>query len=252
MTTTSMIASTLAISRRSALRYLRTPQLIVSATLQMSLFFLVYRYMFGGAMRPVGQTYVDFLVPGFVTTGVLFSGIGAAVATAEDAHDGFLDRLRSLPIPRSAVLLARALTDTAILVGAAATTVGIAFAVGFRVHGSVTDAVAAFALVVLFGFCFEWLFVLLGLVAGDGQAAQAMGMIVFPFAFLSSAYVPVETMPGWLQVFAKHQPLTAMVDAVRGLAAGHANAHAAGLAMVWAFGILAVTFPTAVARYRRS
>jgi ABC-2 type transport system permease protein len=257
--TTGLLSSTLAITRRAALRYLRTPQLIVMATLQMSLFFLIYRYMFGGAIRSVGVPYVDYLVPGFIATGVLFSGIGAAVATAEDLEQGFVDRLRSLPIPRSAVLTARAIADTAILTLSAAVTVAIAFAVGFRLHGNILDGLAAFGLVVVFGFAFEWLFLTLGLFAGSGQAAQGMGMIVFPLAFISSAYIPVSTMPGWLQVFAKHQPLTDMVDAVRALTLGphaetllgHQPSYYVARALVWAGAILAVAVPLAIARYRR-
>src|ERR1051326_4478198 len=110
-----LVTSTLTITRRAPLRYVRTPQLIVMATVQMSLFFLIYRYMFGGAIRAGSIPYVDYLVPGFIATGVLFSGIGAAVATAKDLEHGFVDRLRSLPIPRSSVLAARAIADTAIL-----------------------------------------------------------------------------------------------------------------------------------------
>jgi ABC-2 type transport system permease protein len=229
------------------------------ATLQMSLFFLIYRYLFGGAIRSVDIPYVDFLVPGFIATGVLFSGIGAAVATAEDLQEGFIDRLRSLPIPRSSVLAARVIADTAILALAAAVTVAIAFAVGFRLHSTALDGFAAFGLVVVFGFAFEWLFVAMGLFAGTGQAAQGMGMIVFPFAFISSAYVPVSTMPSWLQVFASYQPLTYMVDAVRALTLGpDAQAllgHPAGYfvirALLWALVIFTLTLPLAVAKYRR-
>jgi ABC transporter DrrB family efflux protein len=237
----------------------RTPQLIVMATIQMSMFFLIYRYMFGGAIRSVGVPYVDYLVPGFIGTGVLFSGIGAAVATADDLQQGFIDRLRSLPIPRSSVLVARAVADTAILTLASAITVGIAFAVGFRLHGPAIDGIAAFGLVVVFGFAFEWLFVTLGLFAGNAQAAQGMGMIVFPFAFISSAYIPVSTMPGWLQVFAKHQPLTPMVDSVRALTLGpqarhllgHATSYFVAHALIWTAAIIAVSLPLAVAKYRR-
>ena len=116
--TTRLLPSVLIVARRAALRFIRTPQLIVLATIQMSLFFLIYRYMFGGAIRSVGIPYVDFLVPGFITTGVLFTGIGTAVAMAEDLEQGFVDRLRSLPIPRSSVLAARAIADTAILTSA--------------------------------------------------------------------------------------------------------------------------------------
>src|SRR6266536_377959 len=246
-----LTTSTLTITRRTALRYLRTPQLIVLATVQMSLFFLIYRYMFGGAIRSVGVPYVDYLVPGFVATGVLFSGIGAAVAMAEDLEHGLVDRLRSLPIPRSAVLAARAIADTAILTLAAAVTVAIAFAVGFRLRGTAVDGLAACGLVIAFGFAFEWVFITLGLFAGNGQAAQGMGMIVFPFAFISSAYIPVSSMPGWLQVFARHQPATAMVDAVRALTLGQPASAAVARALLWALGIVLVSAPLAVAKYRR-
>jgi ABC transporter DrrB family efflux protein len=254
-----LVQSTATVTRRALLRYVRTPQLIVMATIQMSMFFLIYRYLFGGAIKSVGLPYVDYLVPGFIATGVLFSGIGAAVATAEDLHQGLIDRLRSLPIPRSSVLAARAIADTAILTLASAMTVGIAFAVGFRLHGSALDGLAAFGLVIAFGFAFEWLFVTMGLFAGNAQAAQGMGMIVFPFAFISSAYVPVASMPSWLRVFASHQPLTYMVDAVRALTIGPGAqallGHPAGYfvvrAAIWSVAILAVSLPLAVAKYRR-
>src|SRR3954454_677367 len=255
----SFASSTVAITRRAALRYLRTPQLIVMATVQMSLFFLIYRYMFGGAIRAGNLPYVDFLVTGIVATGVLFSGIGAAVATAEDLEQGFIDRLRSLPIARGAFLTARALADTAILILSSVVTVAIAFAVGFRLEGSMRGALAAFGLVVVYGFALEWAFITIGLFAGSGQAAQGMGMIVFPFAFISSAYVPVASMPGWLQVFANNQPLTSMVDSVRALTLGsraevligHPASFYLVRALVWTVAILAVGTPAAIAKYRR-
>jgi ABC-2 type transport system permease protein len=256
---TGLAKSTLTVTRRALLRYVRTPQLIVMAMVQMSLFFLIYRYMFGGAIRSVGVPYVDYLVPGFITTGVLFTGIGTATAMAEDLEQGFIDRLRSLPIPRAAVLAARALADTAIFAGSAAFTAAVAFAVGFTLHGSALDGLAAFGLVVLFGFAFEWLFITMGLFAGNAQAAQGMGMIVFPFAFISSAYIPVSTMPDWLQVFARHQPLTYMVDAVRSLTLGphaqallgHPSSYFVTRALIWTAAILAVALPLAITKYRR-
>jgi ABC-2 type transport system permease protein len=254
-----LVSSTLTITRRAVLRYLRTPQLLVMATAQMSLFFLIYRFMFSGAMRSVGVPYVDYLAPGFIATGVLFSGIGAAVAVADDLQQGFVDRLRSLPIPRSSVLAARAIADTGILALAAAITTAIAFAVGFRLHGSPADGLAAFGLVIVFGFAFEWVFIALGLIAGNAQAAQGMGMIVFPFAFISSAYIPVHTMPGWLQAFADRQPLTPMVDTVRALTLGprapailgHSAGHYLAASLLWTAAVLAAAVPFAVARYRR-
>ena len=256
---TGLARSTSTVTRRALLRYLRTPQLIVLATVQMSLFFLIYRYMFGGAIHIDGMSYVDYLVPGFIATGVLFMGIGTATAMADDLEQGFVDRLRSLPIPRSSVLIARATADTAILAWSTAFTAAVAFAVGFRLHGSAVDGLAAFGLVVLFGFAFEWVFVTLGLFAGNAQAAQGMGMIVFPFAFISSAYVPVSSMPSWLRVFAEHQPLTYMVDAVRALTLGpqaqallgHPSSYYVSRSLVWALAIVVVSLPVAVWKYRR-
>ena len=256
---TGLVRSTATVTRRALLRYVRTPQLIVLATLQMALFFLIYRYMFGGAIHVAGMSYVDYLVPGFVATGVLFIGIGTATAMADDVSDGFVDRLRSLPIPRSSVLAARVTADTAILAFSTAVTVAIAYAVGFRLHGSALDGLAAFGLVVLFGFAFEWAFITMGLFAGNAQAAQGMGMIVFPFALISSAYVPVSSMPDWLRVFAEHQPLTYMVDAVRSLTLGpdaqallgHPASYFVSRALLWTLAIVAVFLPVAIAKYRR-
>jgi ABC-2 type transport system permease protein len=255
----SLWTSTLGIAKRSMLKFLRTPQLVVLGTIQGAMFLLIFRYVFGGAIGAGGLSYVDFLVPGFITTGVLFAGMGAAAGVAEDLEQGFVDRLRSLPIPRSAVLAGRALADTGMQIWGLAITTAIGFAVGFRIHGSVLDAVAAFGLLILLGFAFEWLFITLGMFAGSAQAAQGLALLVFPLTFVSSAYVPVETMPGWLQAFAEHQPLTVMVDAVRALTQGPAAelqlGHSAGYyvirSLVWAAAIVAVFAPIAVARFRR-
>jgi ABC transporter DrrB family efflux protein len=242
------------------MRFLRTPQLLVLGTIQGAMFLLIFRYVFGGAIRLPGIAYVDFLVPGFITTGVLFTGMGAATAVAEDLEQGFVDRLRSLPIPRSSFLTGRALGDTAMQIWTLAVTIIIGFAVGFRIHGSAADGLAAFGLLVGFGFAFEWVFITLGLVAGNAQAAQGMALLVFPLTFVSSAYVPVESMPGWLQAFAEHQPVTYMVDAVRALTLGplaepllgHPTSYFVIRSLLWTVAILAIFVPTAVARFRRS
>jgi ABC-2 type transport system permease protein len=255
----SLWTSTIGIAKRSVLKFLRTPQLVILGTIQGAMFLLIFRYVFGGAIGAGGLSYVDFLVPGFITTGVLFAGMGAAAGVAEDLEQGFVDRLRSLPIPRSAVLAGRALADTGMHLWGLIITTAIGFAVGFRIHGSVLDAVAAFGLLILLGFAFEWLFITLGMFAGSAQAAQGLALMVFPLTFVSSAYVPVETMPGWLQAFAEHQPLTVMVDAVRALTQGPAAelqlGHSAGYyvirSLVWAAAIVAVFAPIAVARFRR-
>ena len=255
----SLTRSTLVIARRTLLRHVRTPQLIVVGIVQMLMFFFMYRYLFGGAIHIPGMSYVDFMAPGFIATASLYTGVGTAVAIAEDQNEGFIDRLRSLPMPRSAVLLGRAAADTILITGYALFGVGLAFALGFRLHGSALSALAALVGVVVFAFAFEWLFVMMGLFASNGQAAQGMGMIVYPFIFISSAYVPVATMPGWLQTFANHQPLTYMVDAVRSLTLGshsqallgHQDSHYFLAALLSALLIVAIAMPLAVARYRR-
>jgi ABC-2 type transport system permease protein len=259
--TTRLGPSTLQIAQRSLLRYMRTPQLIVLGTIQGAMFLLIFRYVFGGAI-PIkgGIPYVDFLVPGFITTGVLFTGMNAATGAAEDLQQGFVDRLRSLPVPRLSFLTGRAIADTAWNAWGLIVATAIGFAVGFRIHGPVQDSLAAFGLCVVFGFAFEWLFILLGLMAGTPQAAQGMALLVFPFTFVSSAYIPVSSMPGWMQAFAAHQPVTYMVDAVRSLSQGHAAevliGHSTGYlvtgSLLWALGFVVVFAPLAGLKYSRS
>jgi ABC transporter DrrB family efflux protein len=257
--TTGPVASVLPIAKRALLKFLRTPQLIVLGTAQGAMFLLIFRYVFGGAIGGSGMSYVNFLVPGFIATTALFTGMGAAAAVAEDLQFGFVDRLRSLPIPRYSVLAGRALADSVLLIWSLAVTTAIGFAVGFRLHGSLDGALGAFGLCVVFGFAFEWVFIALGMIAGNAQAAQGIGFMVFPLTFVSSAYVPTSTMPGWMRGFADHQPVTYMVDAVRVLAEGPAAQRALGhpasyfvvWGLLWALAIVVVFAPLAVARFRR-
>jgi ABC-2 type transport system permease protein len=240
---------------------LRTPQLIIAGTLQGLMFLIIFRYVFGGAISQTGaMSYVDFVVPGFVTTTVLFGGMGSAIAIAEDLHEGLIDRLRSLPAPSLAIVCDRVLGDMALTTWSLAVTTAIGFAVGFRLHNGVGQALLAFALCVVFGFALSWMFVVLGFVAGSPQAAQSTAFLVFPFTFVSSAFVPVSTMPTWMQGFAAHQPATEMVNAVRILTEGNAARAALGhslgsylpWAMVWALIIVLVCAPFAMVRLRKS
>src|SRR5262249_2195176 len=155
----------------------------------------------------------NFLVPGFVVTTVLFVGAGAAAGVAEDVEQGFVDRLRSLPISRLSAVAGRALADTTTLVWALAVTTAIGFAVGFRLDAPASAAAAAFAMAVLFGFAFAWVFICIGLFAGNAQAAQGMSLLVFPLTFVSSAYVPVASMPSWMRGIANNQPISVMTNA---------------------------------------
>ena len=257
---TSMSTGTLQVTKRGLLRYFRTPQLVVLGTIQGALFLLIFRYVFGGAMSVPGTSYVNFLVPGFVTTGVLFTGQGAATAVAEDLQQGFVDRLRSLPVPRACFLAGRAIADTVWTTWGLVVAIAVGLGVGFRPDGSAAGDLAALGLCVVFGFAFEWVFLVVGLLAGTPQAAQGLAFLIFPLTFVSSAYVPVGSMPGWLQAFAEHQPVTYMVDAVRALTLGPASAEQLGhsaayftaWALVWAAGTVLVFAPLAVYKYRRS
>jgi ABC transporter DrrB family efflux protein len=250
-----------AIALRTLKKFVRSPQLIVAGTAQGALFLLIFRYVFGGAVGGTGAlSYVDFLVPGFVMTSVLFQGMGAAAGIAEDLQGGLVDRLRSLPISLGSIISGRIAADTTMVTWGLAVTTGIGFLVGFRVHDGFLPALAAFGLCVLFGMAFCWLFVALGLMAGSPQAAQGLSFMVFPLTFVSSAYVPVRTMPGWMQAFAAHQPITVMSNAVRILSEGHGAQIIIGqslrtevlTSLAWTVGLIAVFAPLAVSRLRRS
>jgi ABC-2 type transport system permease protein len=255
----------LAASRQVAVRTLkkftRTPALIVAGTAQGVLFLLIFRYVFGGAVAHTGAlNYVDFLVPGFVVTGVLFQGMGAASGVAEDMESGLFDRLRSLPIRVLSIITGRVGADTALVAWGVIVMTVVGFAVGFRISGTAAQAIAALGLTILYGFAFVWLFIALGLVAGNAQAAQGLAFLVFPLSFVSSAYVPIATMPSWMQTFARNQPMTQMVNTVRLLTAG---AHAQALlghpvsyylwpSLLWSAAIIAVFAPIAASKLNRS
>ncbi len=244
---------------RTLRQFARTPQLIVVGALTSTMFLLIFRYVFGGAIETGEVGYVDFLIPGIAAAAALFSGTGGAVGVAGDVEGGFYDRLRSLPVPRSGILLGRSLADTALVGWSVLITVAVGTAVGFRFHGSAADALVAVLLCLVYGFAFTWPFILMGLAAGSGQAAQGLSMLAFPFVFVSGAYVPVASMPGWLQPVAEHQPITPMVGSVRALALGNQAesvlGHSAGWfavrALIWSAAIVAVFLPLSTRRFGR-
>ncbi len=256
----SFLAAAYQVAGRTVKKFVRSPQLIVASTAQGALFLLIFRYVFGGAFSGTGAlSYVEFLVPGFVVTGVLFSGMGAAAGIADDMQSGLFDRLRSLPIRLLSIVTGRVMADTALVAWGLAVTTGIGFLIGFRVDNGVVDALAAFGCCLLFGFAFVWLFIALGLMAGSPQAAQGLSFLVFPLSFVSSAYVPVSTMPRWMQGFAAHQPMTVMSNAVRELATGdkvqvllgHGLSTYLLPSLLWSAGIVLVFAPFTVWRLRK-
>jgi ABC-2 type transport system permease protein len=218
----SRLTTVQAVAVRSFYKLLRSPQFLGIAVVQSLVFLFMFRYVLGGAIGVPGVAYVDYLVPGFVVAGLLFTGGGAAVGTAEDAESGLFDRLRSLPVHDGATLVGRLLADAAMLVVVGIITLAIGFIFGFRLSGPTFGLVGALALLVVYALAVSTMFQLLGLIAGGGQAAQGLSILAVPFSFISSAFVPVESMPSWLQWLADWQPLTFMVNSWRGLLNGDA------------------------------
>ncbi len=242
--------SALQVARRVLLKYIRTPGLSIMSIVQSGMFLFSFRYVFGGAIHAGSVSYVDYLVPAYVATIVLFTGGGIAVAVAEDRAAGLTDRLLSLPVPRLSLVLGRTLADSTTNVWSILTTAALGFAFGFRLTGTPADALAAFGLCLVYAVVFTVVFIVMGLLAPNAQAAQGMSLIAFVFAFISSAYVPAASMPGWLQPFSKYQPITPMVNAVRSLLTGSGSD--VGLALAWSGLLLAVFTPIAVLKYRHA
>lgn len=253
-------ATVSAVAVRTLRKYMNTPQLLVTTIVGGATFMILFRYIFGGALRFGTVPYVDFLIPGMVMTSVLITGTGNAVGVAEDNDQGFSDRLRSLPAPRIGLLAGRALGDTGVVAWGTAFTAALGFALGFRLHGTAGQALLAFGLCLACGFAFLWVFICIGLVSRNAQAAQGFSMLAYPVIFVSSAYVRVNTLPGWMQPVAEHQPVTIMCNAVRSLALGnpalaglgHTTTYWALLSLAWAAGITLVFAPLATTLYRRS
>lgn len=256
----SWVVAASEVAARTLKHYIRTPQLLVTSVMASATFIVMFRYIFGGAMEERQIPYVDFLIPGMIAASVLVTGTGTAMAVAEELDQGITDRLKSLPVPRLALLGGRALGELAIIAWGIVVTAALGFLVGFRLHGSASQALLAFALCLACGFAFLWLFICLGLVSGNAQAAQGTGFLIYPFMFVSSAYVPVDTLPGWMQGFAEHQPVSVMCNAVRSLALGdpalagldHSTGYWISMSMIWSAVLVLVLAPLAVRLYRRS
>jgi ABC-2 type transport system permease protein/oleandomycin transport system permease protein len=242
----------LVIARRNLLRIARTPQLLVFATIQPVMFVLLFRYVFGGSIHVPGTNYVDYLIPGIIVQTVVFGATSTSVGLAEDMSKGIIDRFRSLPMARSAVLAGRTIADLARNVVVVCLMVVVGTLVGFRFHNGFLPAVAAIGLALLLGYCLSWVFALVGLSVADTETAQIAGFLpVFPLVFASSVFTSVSGMPGWLQAFAKVQPVTRAANAVRALTQGGPVATDVIWTLLWSVAILAVFAPLAVSRYRR-
>jgi ABC-2 type transport system permease protein len=253
-------ATVAAVAARTLRKYMRSPQLLISTVVGGAMFMILFRFIFGGAIRFGAVPYVDFLIPGMVLTSVLITGTGTAVGVAEDEEQGFSDRLRSLPTHRLALLAGRALGDTGVVAWGTVITAAIGFALGFRLHGTAGGALLAFGLCLVCGFAFVWVFICIGLATRNARSAQGFSMLAYPVIFISSAYVRVDTLPGWMQPVAQHQPITIMCNAIRSLALGdpalaglgHPTTYWVILSLAWTAGITLVFAPLAATIYRRS
>src|SRR5712664_4056336 len=242
------------VTGRNLRHFIRQPQLLIFSTIQPIMFVLLFAYVFGGAVRgslPGGVNYIDFLLPGIFVQSVAFRATQTAVGLSEDLERGVVDRFRSMPMARSAVLLGRTVADLVRNVLIIGLMIVVGYAVGFRFHGGVAGAVACIAVIAAFGFALSWIFAFVGLTVRGAEAAQTAGFVViFPLVFASSVFVPVSTMPHWLQAFAKITPVTVTADAARSLALFGTPA-SLGAAAAWIGGLLAVFIPLSVWRYRQ-
>jgi ABC transporter DrrB family efflux protein len=248
-----VVSDTLAIAWRGLLTYRRVPQLLVFSTIQPVVFVLLFTYVFGGAINVPGVDYVDYLMPGIWVQTVVFGAIATAIGLATDVQSGLLERFRSLPMARSAVLTGRTLADLFRNVFVVILMASVGFLVGFTVHTNAAKLLLALLLVLLFGYSMSWVFATVGLVIGNPESAQAASFpVMAPLVFASSAFVPVASMPGWLQPFAEHQPVSVTASAARALTLGTPATSYILQSLAWVAGIVLVFVPIAVRRYRRA
>jgi ABC transporter DrrB family efflux protein len=246
-------SDTAVIAWRNLLRIPRAPDLLLQFTVQPIMFVLLFVYVFGGAINTPGLDYVDFLMPGIVAQTMSFGGFVTAIGLSDDLRKGLIDRFRSLPMARSAVLAGRTLADVVTNVISLAVMLGVGVLVGFSFHASAFEIVAGIALMLLFGYAFSWIFAYVALISSSPETAQAIGfMAIFPLTFASSAFVPTESMPDGLRQFAEVNPFTTVVDAMRALWVGTPAGNDIWGAVLWCLGLIAVFAALSVSRYRRA
>ena len=256
---------TMVVVRRNLLRIVRLPQLLLFATVQPVMFLILFNYVFGGAVgraipAAAGGRYLNWLLPGLLLQMAAFGATQTSMGLIEDLGKGVIDRFRSLPMARSAVLAGRTVADLARNVFVIALMIGLAWLLGFRPQTSLVPVAGGVLVALTFAFALSWVMACIGLAVKNSEAAQSAAFIpIFPLVFASSVFVPTETLPGWLRVFADHQPVTRTANAVRGLILGEGAlapaqtvAGEVAAALLWAFAILLVAAPLAVRLYRRA
>ena len=249
------ISDAVVVTGRNLRHFIRQPELLIFSTIQPVIFVLLFTYVFGGAVRhslPNGISYIDFLLPGIFVQSVAFRASQTQIGLSEDLQRGVVDRFRSMPMARSAVLIGRTAADLVRNVLIVLLMVGVGYILGFRFHGGFAQAIGSIAIVSAFGLALSWIFAFVALTVRGTEAAQSAGFIVlFPLVFASSVFVPVSTMPEWLRAFAKASPVTLTANAARSYALYPGTPGSLGGALAWVGGILAVFVPLSVWRYRR-
>ncbi|MDP9269651.1 MAG: ABC transporter permease, partial [Chloroflexota bacterium] len=232
------------VTLRNLRHFVRQPQLLIFSTVQPIMFVLLFTYVFGGAIGqalPGGVSYIDFLLPGIFVQSVSFRATQTAVGLAEDLERGVVDRFRSMPMARSAVLAGRTLADLVRNVAIIVLMIAVGYIIGFRFQGSLLDAIAAVAVVSAFGLALSWIFAFVALTVRGAEAAQSAGFVaIFPLVFASSVFVPVDTMPAWLEGFAKISPVTLTADAARGFSLGGSTSDSLPGTLAWIGGLLVI------------
>jgi ABC transporter DrrB family efflux protein len=246
------ISHALTIMRRNLLHIRSDPEQLVGMTIQPLMFLVLFVYVFGGAIARSSREYLQFALPGILVQGIAFTGFQTALGLNVDFQRGLIDRFRSLPISRAAVVSGRILADAVRVVWGVLIIVGFGVLLGFRFHGGFVAAIGALAVAALFGVTVAWPMSFIGVVAKTPEAVNTWGfMIILPLTFASSVFAPASTMPGWLQAFVKVNPITKVVDATRGLMLGGPVARPLWQALAWMAAITAVFAPLAINRYRR-
>jgi ABC transporter DrrB family efflux protein len=245
---------TFTVTKRNLRHFIRQPRLLVFSTIQPIMFVVLFAYVFGGVAAtalPDGVAYIEFLLPGLFIQSAAFRSTQTAVGLAEDLERGVIDRFRSMPMSRVAVLAGRTFADLTRSLSVVALMVIVGYLIGFRFTEGVLKAIGAVLVVGLFGYVLGWIFTYMALVVPGAEAAQTAGfVIVFPLVFASSIFVPVETMPSWLQGFATNSPVSLAADATRALSIGGPVARPLLMTIAWAAVILAIAIPASVRRYR--
>lgn len=252
----SVFRDILNVTKRNLYRLRRTPQLLVFSSIQPVMFLLLFNYVFGGAVSKAGTgaaTYINFLLPGILAQTSIFGSMQTGIGMADDLSKGVIDRFRSLPMSRAAIVAGRTLADAVRNLLVICIMLGVGSIIGFRFHNGIGLGLLAIPIALLFAYAFSWISLIIGLFVRDPETAQTSGFIwVFPLVFASSVFVPTQSMPHWLQVFANNQPVTQTVNAIRYLTEGIGTSASIWHSLLWSVGILAVFVPIAIARYRKT